>query len=113
LETASVLNNQGWYEFRGQLEHKQAWRGGYVVALSSQNTSRRCSRCGHVDSANRKTQACFECVACGFKRNADLNAACNILAAGHATIACGASSPEVGASSQELSEATTKEITLA
>jgi putative transposase len=35
--------DQGWAEFRRQLEYKQAWRGGWVVAVPPQNTSRRCS----------------------------------------------------------------------
>jgi putative transposase len=38
---------------------------------------------------NRLTQTRFACVSCGHTENADLNAAQNILAAGHAVLACG------------------------
>jgi len=31
----------------------------------------------------------FQCVSCGYSANADINAARNILAAGHAVLACG------------------------
>ncbi len=33
---------------------------------------------------NRKNQAVFKCAGCGYTNNADVNAAQNILAAGHA-----------------------------
>ncbi|WP_433464314.1 zinc ribbon domain-containing protein [Spirillospora sp. CA-128828] len=40
---------------------------------------------------SRESQAVFSCVACGFRVNADVNAACNIrdTAAGHAVAARG------------------------
>ena len=84
----SILD-QGWFEFRRQLEYKQQWRGGLVVAVNPRNTSRKCSVCGHIAAANRTTQSRFECVECGYTENADINAAKNILAAGHAVFACG------------------------
>lgn len=84
----SILD-QGWFEFRRQLEYKQLWRGGQVLPVPAQNTSRRCASCGHTEAANRETQALFECQSCGHTTNADINAARNILAAGHAVIACG------------------------
>ena len=84
----SILD-QGWFEFRRQLEYKQSWRGGYVIAIPPQHTSQRCSCCGHISRDNRMTQAKFECVECGHSENADINAARNILAAGHAVLACG------------------------
>ena len=83
----SILD-QGWGEFRRQLEYKQAWRGGEVLAINPRNTSRTCPACGHVSAENRKTQSRFECVECGYAENADLNAAINILRAGHARLAC-------------------------
>jgi putative transposase len=51
-------------------------------------TSQRCSACGHVAAENRKSQALFQCIACDFTSNADVNAAMNI-AAGHAVTARG------------------------
>lgn len=84
----SILD-QGWFEFRRQLEYKQGWRGGIVVVVDPRNTSRTCPVCGHVAKENRPTPSRFECVACGYTAHADVNAACNILAAGHAVMACG------------------------
>ena len=84
----SILD-QGWFEFRRQLEYKQAWNGGMVLAVPARNTSRACSACGNVSADNRKSQAKFRCTKCGFEINADINAARNILAAGHAVLACG------------------------
>ena len=77
----SILD-QGWYEFRRQLEYKSAWRGGFVITVDPKNTSRTCPCCGHTDKENRPTQAEFECVKCGYRNNADLVGALNILARG-------------------------------
>lgn len=74
----SILD-QGWFEFRRQLDYKLAWRGGWLVVVPPQNTSRTCPHCGHVSAENRQTQARFVCVECGFEDNADLVGAINIL----------------------------------
>jgi putative transposase len=50
-----AILDQGWYEFRRQLEYKQRWRGGMVIAVSPQYTSQTCPLCHHVDAMNRKT----------------------------------------------------------
>lgn len=84
----SILD-QGWFEFRRQLDYKLAWQGGYLIAVPPQNTSRTCPACGHVSADNRRTQAKFACVECGFEENADLVGALNILARGHRVAACG------------------------
>lgn len=84
----SILD-QGWGNFRRMLEYKQGWNGGEVMLVPAMYTSQRCPECGHVDKDNRRSQAVFKCVTCGYEKNADLNAANNILAAGHAVFACG------------------------
>lgn len=84
----SILD-QGWFEFRRQLEYKEVWLGGEVLAVPARNTSRKCPICDHTAADNRTSQAVFKCTACGHEANADVNAACNILAAGHAVLACG------------------------
>ena len=84
----SILD-QGWYEFRRQLEYKLKWRGGELFLVNPQYTSQKCSKCGHVHADNRTSQAEFECVKCGHSENADINASRNILVAGHAMFACG------------------------
>jgi len=86
----SILD-QGWFEFRRQLDYKLAWRGGWLVAVPPHNTSRTCPCCGHVSAQKRQTQARFQCVACGFEENADLVGAINVLRAGDARFACGVS----------------------
>jgi len=83
----SILD-QGWFEFRRQLDYKLAWNGGYLIAVPPHNTSRACPCCAHVSADNRQTQARFECVACGFAENADVVGAINVLRAGHARLAC-------------------------
>jgi putative transposase len=83
-----AILDQGWFEFRRQLEYKMAWNGGWLVAVPPQNTSRTCPCCGHVSAQNRRTQQRFACVGCGFEENADLVGAINVLRAGHARFAC-------------------------
>lgn len=77
----SILD-QGWFEFRRQLDYKLAWRGGWLVVVPPQNTSRTCPQCGHVSAENRQTQARFVCVGCGYENNADVVGAINILSRG-------------------------------
>jgi len=84
----SILD-QGWFEFRRQLEYKQVWRGGEVLAVPPRNTSRTCPCCGHVSADNRQTQAKFACVECGYENHADLVGAINVLERGHRLLACG------------------------
>lgn len=100
----SILD-QGWGEFRRQLEYKTAWRGGYFVAVDPKNTSRTCPCCGHISAGNRKTQALFACIRCGHEANADHVGALNVLAAGHAVIACGGMAQSGRPSKQEPTEA--------
>ena len=85
----SILD-QGRHEARRQLEYKQKWRGGVVIAVPAKHTSQKCSHCGLVDRDSRLSQSDFCCTNCGFASNADINAAKNILAAGHAVLAGGA-----------------------
>lgn len=84
----SILD-QGWYEFRRQVQYKSEWKGGLMVLVSPINTSRRCCTCGHTAAENRQNQSTFQCASCGYVENADINAAKNILAAGRAVYACG------------------------
>ena len=98
--------DQGWFEFRRQLDYKLAWNGGHLIAVPPRNTSRTCPACGHVSADNRQTQALFLCVECGFEENADLVGAINVLRAGHARLACADTSPAFGASGQEPTEVT-------
>jgi putative transposase len=100
----SILD-QGWFEFRRQLQYKLGWNGGMLIVVPPHNSSRECPACGHSEAANRTTQAQFRCVECGFSENADRVGAINILARGHRVAACGDTSPARGASAQEPTEA--------
>ena len=74
--------NTGW----GRLERNLDYKAGNVVNVDAAYTSQTCSSCGHVGQENRRTQATFKCVACGYKANADHNAALNILERGLALL---------------------------
>ena len=114
----SILD-QGWAEFRRQLDYKLKANSGHLVTVHPAYTSQTCSACGHCERDNRKTQSLFVCKACGHTAHADINAAINILAAGHAASACGevvrhrAAAKQPGAASvkQEPTEATRQEAT--
>ena len=68
----SILD-QGWYEFRRQLDYKLFWRGGMLAEVNPRHTSQRCSRCGHTAKENRVSQDVFRCQVCGHEENADVN----------------------------------------
>ena len=75
----------GWGVLVRRLEEKAP---GRVEKIKPHHTSQRCSACGQVDRNSRKSQAEFQCIACGYACHADVNAARNI-AAGHAVTARG------------------------
>jgi len=100
-----AILDQGWFEFRRQLEYKLKWNGGRLIAVSPRNTSITCPRCRHISKENRRSQAEFVCGGCGFQENADLVGALNVLRAGHARLACGETSPAYEALGQEPTDA--------
>ena len=65
----------GWHGFKMKLDYKAAG----VIEVPAAYTSQKCSACGHVAKESRLSQKRFECVACGYRGNADINAALNIL----------------------------------
>ena len=105
VRAKSVLD-QGGFEFRRQWEYKQAWRGGDVLAVPPHHTSQTCPSCSHVSAENRRTQARFVCVACGYENNADTVGAINILERGHRLLACAERVPLDRSMKQEPTEAT-------
>lgn len=86
----SILD-QGWGEFKRQLKYKLGWCNGVYVEVEPRYTSQQCSKCGNTSRENRLTQDRFCCQYCYYTEHADINAALNILAAGQAVMACGAS----------------------
>ncbi len=81
----SILD-QGWGMMVNMLEYKQQWQGGLLIKVNPRYTSQTCFECKHIAKENRRTQANFECVKCTYIANADVNAARNILTAGHAVL---------------------------
>lgn len=71
-----------FYQLRQFIDYKATRAGIPVLLVDPAYTSRTCSECGHCEKANRKSQARFECQACGHTMNADHNAALNVAARG-------------------------------
>ncbi len=107
----SILD-QGWAEFRRQLDYKLNWNGGQLIAVPPHNTSRTCPCCGCVSADNRLTQARFACVVCGYANHADVVGAINVLERGYRLLACGESAQLGRSMKQEPTEATTQELAL-
>ena len=70
-----VHHSWSFYDLRTKILYKAKLTGVPVILVDPRNTSRECSKCGHIAKSNRKSQAEFLCRSCGFALNADLNAA--------------------------------------
>ncbi len=71
-------SNWAFAQLRQFLEYKARLAGIPVVLINPAYTSQRCSACGHTERANRRNQAEFCCISCGFCDGADHNASLNI-----------------------------------
>ena len=56
-------------------------RYGNQIPAVPDNTSRTCPAGGHISKDNRRSQAQFACVACGYQNHADVVGAINVLEA--------------------------------
>ena len=70
----------------GEIKRNLKYKCGRLIEVNPAYTSQTCSECGHTDRENRKSQARFLCVDCGFASNADTNAAMNIRRLGMAQL---------------------------
>jgi len=84
---ARVIADVSWSSFYQILSNKAEEAGRELIKVPAQFTSQICSRCGHCEKANRKTQADFVCLKCHLSINADENAAKNILRLGKSELA--------------------------
>lgn len=75
-----AILNTGWSQFRHLLTEKAVRSGSRVIAVPPAYTSQTCPGCSHVTAGNRRSQAEFKCVACGYRGNADVVGAMNIKA---------------------------------
>lgn len=74
----ATLHSWSFAQLRGFVSYKAQLSGVPVHFVDPRNTSRTCPECGHCAKENRKTQAAFVCLSCGFADLADKIAAINI-----------------------------------
>ena len=77
-DAPKFLKNWTYYDLQQKIKYKAETNGINVVFIDPKNTSRRCSKCGYISPDNRPSQSEFCCQKCGYKENADYNAARNI-----------------------------------
>jgi putative transposase len=80
---ARRAHDAGLGTFMTLLESKAAAHGVEIIKVNPAYTSQECSTCGHIEQGNRANRETFECLACGHKEDADVNAARNILRRGN------------------------------
>ena len=89
---AKSISDAGWSDFVRQLEYKAKWYGRTLVGIDKwYPSSKRCSACGFVVSKLPLSVREWTCPECGVVHDRDINAACNIKAAGLAALALGES----------------------
>ena len=82
---ARSLHDAAWGALLAMLRYKTAWYGRDLVAIDRFFPSTRaCSACGVVGPKRALHVRTWTCDACGVTHDRDVNAAHNILAAGHA-----------------------------
>ncbi|WP_433463204.1 RNA-guided endonuclease InsQ/TnpB family protein [Spirillospora sp. CA-128828] len=87
---ARAISDAAWSQFRSMLEYKARWYGREVIAVDCWfPSSKLCSVCGALAEKMPLHVRAWTC-GCGTTHDRDVNAACNILAAGLAVSACGA-----------------------
>ncbi len=80
-QSESLLKNWSYYDLQNKIKYKAEEKGINTIFINPQYTSKRCSKCGNIHEENRyckNNQAKFECIICGHKENADINASKNI-----------------------------------
>ena len=64
-----------WGQILRYVGYKAKAKGKLVLVLSAYQSSQECVRCHHTHPTNRVSQSVFVCQGCGYKANADKNAA--------------------------------------
>ncbi|MET9378367.1 RNA-guided endonuclease InsQ/TnpB family protein [Streptomyces sp. NPDC003035] len=88
----ATLHSWAFAQLGEFIAYKARRAGVPVVHVDPAYTSRTCAECGHMDKANRVSQARFACRSCGFVDHADRNGSRNIRARGLELWRCGAQS---------------------
>lgn len=81
------LNSWAFHQLKLFLAYKCQRAGVTLIEADPRYSSQTCSGCGHCERGNRKSQESFECLCCGLKLNADVNAALNLKARGELSAA--------------------------
>ena len=68
----------GLSSLKNEVEHIARKYDIAVSTVQASYTSKMCPVCGCIEDENRPNQKTFECIECGYKDNADFNAAKNI-----------------------------------
>jgi putative transposase len=76
---AQAIGDVGFYEFKRQLLYKASWYGSRVILADRwEPSSKRCSRCGWLDTDLTLADRVYHCEQCGLVLDRDLNAAINL-----------------------------------
>lgn len=91
---AKSASDAGWGIFKTMLKYKSHWAGIEYMEVSEAYTTQTCSSCGVISVTSPKGRAGlgireWTCSECGTVHDRDINAAQNILAAGHCRLAGG------------------------
>jgi putative transposase len=77
-----LILGMAWGKAGKLLAYKCRTNCGELLKVHPRNSSLTCGRCGYVAVGNRVGQATFCCLGCGYRANADTNAAQALLARG-------------------------------
>ncbi|CAM8387634.1 Transposase [Escherichia coli] len=85
---AKSIYDAGWCQLKNQIKYKAIARGVIFEVVDEAYTTQACSCCGCISGSSPKGRAGLGirewiCGACGERNDRDINAAKNILAAGH------------------------------
>lgn len=76
---AKAVQEQGFYEFRRQIEYKAHWAGlKVIIADRYYPSSKTCIICGNVKKDLRLSERIYHCEKCGNEVDRDLQAAINL-----------------------------------
>lgn len=104
---AKAISDASWRRLRQMLSYKCQWYGRELKLVDRfYPSSKTCSHCGCILERLALSQRAWKCPCCGIIHDRDINAAKNILAAGHVVYVCGGS---VRLKDTLVSNATSKE----
>ena len=104
---AKAISDASWRKLRQMLSYKCQWYGRELKLVDRfYPSSKTCNQCGCILETLALSQRSWKCPRCGIVHDRDINAAKNILAAGHVAYVCGGS---VRLKDTLVSNATSKE----